>query len=286
MPTIEVKAYAKLNLTLDVLGRREDGYHELRMVMQSVALSDTLRVTTHTGGGLAVSTDKSFLPCDERNLAAAAALRFQEAAGVDLGGAAIGIEKRIPVCAGMAGGSSDAAAVLRALDELAQTNLTAAALAKIGEAVGSAVPYCVHGGTALAEGRGELITPLPPLPSCHIVLCKPYFSSSTPELFRQLDSVRLRRRPDTAGIISALEAGDLEGVARRLYNVFEDVFPSRRAVEITGIKNTLIQHGALGACMSGTGPTVFGLFPEGDCARRAYEDLGQPYPATVLTKSI
>ena len=286
MPTIEVKAYAKLNLTLDVLSRRGDGYHDLRMVMQSVALSDALRVSTGTGRGLAVSTDKSFLPCDERNLAAAAALRFQETTGTDLGGVSIEIEKRIPVCAGMAGGSSDAAAVLRALDELAGTGLDAAALAEIGAAVGSDVPYCVHGGTALAEGRGEVITPLAPLPPCHVVLCKPYFSISTPELFRQLDGVKLRRRPDTPGIVSALEAGDLEGVARRLYNVFEDVFPPRRAAEITAIKNTLIQHGALGACMTGTGSTVFGIFPDGPSARRAHDDLSQTYRETFLTKSI
>ena len=164
MATMEVSAFAKLNLTLDVLGTRPDGYHELRMVMQSVSLHDTITLETGTGRGLTVETDREFLPTDERNLAAAAALRFCDATGADLGGLALRIEKRIPVCAGMAGGSTDAAAVLRALNEMTGVNLPVERLAEIGQRVGSDVPYCVLGGTALAEGRGERVTPLPPLP--------------------------------------------------------------------------------------------------------------------------
>lgn len=286
MPAIELKAYAKLNLTLDVLGGRPDGYHELRMVMQSVALCDHIRLETGTGRGLSVSTNKSFLPNDERNLAAAAALRFLEYGARDCGGLEIRIQKSIPVCAGMGGGSSDAAAVLWGMDKLMDTGFSTAELARLGERVGSDVPYCVYGGTALAEGRGEVISPLSPLPHCHIVLCKPAFSISTPELFGRIDGVRLRRRPDTAGMIAALEAGDLGGVARRTYNVFEDVFPERRAVEIAEIKNCLIQHGALGACMSGTGPTVFGLFDEKGPARRAFEVLRAAYREVFLTESV
>lgn len=285
MPKETVLARAKLNLTLDVLGKRPDGYHDLKMVMQSVALADTLTVETGTGEGLEVRTDLSFLPNNEKNLAAAAALAFQTVTGRDLGGVAIAIEKRIPVCAGMGGGSSDAAAVLRSLERMLGTGQDLAALAGIGERVGSDVPYCVLGGTALAEGRGEVLTPLSALPHCHVVICKPAFSISTPELFRAVDGVRLRCRPDTDGVLAALEAGDLGGVARRMYNVFEDVLPSRQRTEVAAIRAVLVQHGALGANMSGTGPTVFGLFDDADRARSAWEELRQTYRDVFLTET-
>ena len=286
MPKETVLARAKLNLTLDVLGKRPDGYHDLKMVMQSVALADTLTVETGTGEGLEVRTDLSFLPNNEKNLAAAAALAFQTVTGRDLGGVAIAIEKRIPVCAGMGGGSSDAAAVLRSLERMLDTGQDLAALAGIGERVGSDVPYCVLGGTALAEGRGEVLTPLSALPHCHVVICKPAFSISTPELFRAVDGVRLRCRPDTDGVLAALEAGDLGGVARRMYNVFEDVLPPRQRAEVAAIRAVLVQHGALGANMSGTGPTVFGLFDDADRARSAWEELRQTYRDVFLTETV
>ena len=286
MPKETVLARAKLNLTLDVLGKRPDGYHDLKMVMQSVALADTLTVETGTGEGLEVRTDLSFLPNNEKNLAAAAALAFQTVTGRDLGGVAIAIEKRIPVCAGMGGGSSDAAAVLRSLERMLGTGQDLAALARIGERVGSDVPYCVLRGTALAEGRGEVLTPLSALPHCHVVICKPAFSISTPELFRAVDGVRLRCRPDTDGVLAALEAGDLGGVARRMYNVFEDVLPSRQRTEVAAIRSALVQHGALGANMSGTGPTVFGLFDDADWARSAWEELRQTYRDVFLTETV
>ena len=286
MPKETVLARAKLNLTLDVLGKRPDGYHDLKMVMQSVALADTLTVETGTGEGLEVRTDLSFLPNNEKNLAAAAALAFQTVTGRDLGGVAIAIEKRIPVCAGMGGGSSDAAAVLRSLERMLGTGQDLAALARIGERVGSDVPYCVLGGTALAEGRGEALTPLSALPHCHVVICKPAFSISTPELFRAVDEVRLRCRPDTDGVLAALEAGDLGGVARRMYNVFEDVLPPRQRAEVAAIRSVLVQHGALGANMSGTGPTVFGLFDDADRARSAWEELRQTYRDVFLTETV
>ena len=286
MPKETVLARAKLNLTLDVLGKRPDGYHDLKMVMQSVALADTLTVETGTGEGLEVRTDLSFLPNNEKNLAAAAALAFQAVTGRDLGGVAIAIEKRIPVCAGMGGGSSDAAAVLRSLERMLGTGQDLAALAGIGERVGSDVPYCVLGGTALAEGRGEVLTPLSALPHCHVVICKPAFSISTPELFRAVDGVRLRCRPDTDGVLAALEVGDLGGVARRMYNVFEDVLPPRQRAEVAAIRSALVQHGALGANMSGTGPTVFGLFDDADRARSAWEELRQTYRDVFLTETV
>ena len=270
---MEILAHAKLNLTLDVLGKRPDGYHDLRMIMQSVELADTLTLTRNDTGELRVSTNLHFLPNNEKNLAAQAALRWWECENAAPCGLDINIEKHIPVCAGLAGGSSDAAAVLRALNQMEDARLSPQAVAGIGALVGSDVPYCVMGGTALAEGRGEVLTPLPPLPKCWVVLCKPEFSISTPALFAKIDSVKLRCRPDTQGAIDALRAGDLTGVARRMYNVFEDALPERQRARVNDIKNVLIQCGALGASMSGTGPTAFGLFDDAGKAQEARERL-------------
>lgn len=279
-------AYAKLNLTLDVLGRREDGFHDLRMVMQSVTLHDDVTLTMTEDKGIALTTNLSFLPTDGKNIAVSAARAFQRATGKGLDGLCIHIDKHIPVCAGTAGGSSDGAAVLRGLNRLFDTGLTPRELAKIGEAAGSDVPYCVLGGTALAEGRGERLTVLPPLPDCTIVLCKPGFSISTPELFRRVDGCRLRCRPDTAGMLRALEARDLCGVAQRLYNVFEDVLPAQQAGTVREIRASLIESGALGACLSGTGPTVFGLFQGEDRAQAAATALKTAFREVFVVKPV
>ena len=286
MHALDVLAYAKLNLSLDVLEKRPDGYHEMRMVMQTVDLCDWLRLETGTGKPLSMRSNLGFLPADGRNLAAAEALRLAEDTGADWGGLSITLDKTIPVCAGLAGGSADAAAVLRGLNQLAGLHLPPERLEEIGAKVGSDVPYCVRGGTALAEGRGEVLTDLPPLPSCHVVLCKPAFSVPTPELFARLDGVRIRRRPDTAGLLSALAAGDLAGVARRMYNVFEDALPPRRAAEIQRLKTELIQQGAMGACMSGTGSALFGLFSDGEAAARARDALALLCPTCFLARPV
>ena len=283
---MEVQAYAKLNLTLDILGKRPDGYHDLKMVMQSITLADTLTLEENQGRGLRVRTSLRFLPTGEKNLAAAAALRFWEALGREPEHLDIAIDKGIPVCAGMAGGSRDAAAVRRALNDRAGKPVSLRELARIGERVGSDVPYCVVGGTALAQGRGELLTPLPPRPQCWVVACKPDFPISTPELFARADQVKLRRHPDTAGLLAALEAGDLGGVARRMYNVFEDVFPPRLAARVAEIKNTLVQCGALGANMSGSGPTAFGLFDSPAAAQEAERRLSARYRDTFLCQTV
>ena len=285
MASITIEAPAKINLTLDVLGKREDGYHEMKMVMQSVSLMDTLTLTTEPGEGIELSTNLGFLPQNEKNLAAVAALQLQKATGADWGRLAIDLKKRIPVCAGTAGGSSDAAAVLRGLNELCGLGLSVEALAKIGAGVGSDVPYCVYGGTALAGGRGESITLLPPLPECWILLAKPGFPVSTPELFAQLDRRHIRCHPDTAEVLAALEAGDLSGVARRLFNVFEEVLPARKRGQVEELKRMLLHYGALGACMSGTGPTVFGLFEKEETAREAYGAAVKICRDTFLTRS-
>lgn len=278
------EAYAKLNLSLDILRRRDDGYHDLTMVMQSVALCDGLTLSAGEPG-VRVRTNLSYLPDDGHNLAAVAAQKFGEETGwspaLD-----IVLEKHIPVCAGMAGGSSDAAAVLRALNELTGAGLAPSRLCEIGALCGSDVPYCVMGGTALAEGRGEVLTPLPPLPRCPVVVCKPSFSVSTPELFSCVDVRKITSRPDTKGILDALERGDLPGVARRMYNVFEDVLPKAKGETVRAIKEKLIDCGALGAVMTGSGPTVFGLFGSAESAQSAYDLLRQQYRDTFLTETV
>ena len=282
---MEICARAKLNLTLDVLGKRPDGYHDLRMVMQSVDLCDCLSVECSGTDEITVSTNLSFLPNDDRNLAAKAARVFFGYTGQSLG-LNIQIRKKIPVCAGMAGGSTDAAAVLRALNELTGANLGLEELAKLGEQVGSDVPYCVLGTTALAEGKGEILTPLPALPFCYAVLCKPPFAISTPELFGRIDNCKIVCRPDTEGLINALERGNLGDVARRMYNVFEDVLPVRQAKTVAEIKSVLIAEGALGACMTGTGSTVFGLFDRKDLAMAAHDRLKENYRDTFLSQTV
>ena len=279
---METTAYAKLNLSLDILRRRDDGYHDLQMVMVSIDLTDTLTLTPGEG---AMSTNLSFLPADGNNLAQKAASAFRTATGqgevLD-----IHIDKHIPVCAGMAGGSSDAAAVLRAMNERYHTELSPLELAKIGEQVGSDVPYCVVGGTALVEGRGERVTPISPLPPCYIVVCKPPFPISTPQLFGRVNVKKITRRPDNRGMVAALERGDLRGVAQRLYNVFEDVLEPRHRQTVDEIKATLIEYGALGAVMSGSGPTVFGLYEDKPQAQNAADALRKQYKDVFVCQPV
>ena len=278
-------AYAKLNLSLDILRKREDGYHDLRMVMQRISLHDEVTVEEVERPGIRARTDLDFLPQDDRNLAVKAARTFFAATGLPEKNLLITLKKRIPVCAGMAGGSADAAATLHALRQLYCPDLPQAELERMGAAVGSDVPYCVRGGTALAEGRGEVLTTLPPLPECHVVVCKPEFSISTPELFGRVRVQELALRPDTEGIIACLTAGDAVGVARRMYNVFEEVLPPQ-CREVFTIRSRLLDHGAMGAIMTGSGPTVFGLFRDGAAAERAYADLSGDYAQAYLEKTL
>lgn len=286
MKELTIPAYAKINLTLDVLGKRPDGYHDLSMVMQSVSLADQVIIRETGEEGFTLKTDLGFLPGADKNIAGVAARAFARHTGVDLSGLEIELQKHIPVCAGTAGGSSDGAAVLRGLNRWFSCGLSLRHLAEIGEEVGSDVPYCVLGCTALAEGRGEKLTCLPALPDCHIVLCKPGFSVSTPELFRRIDELKLRFHPDTAGVLAALEEGDLAGVSRRMFNVFEEALPAQRRAVVEEIKSTLLSRGALGACMSGTGPTVFGIFDNAESARSVANELKQSYAETFLTKNV
>ncbi len=281
--SITLPAYAKVNLTLDVLGKRPDGYHDLRMVMQSVSLADLVTVTEQPGEEITVRCDRGDLPSGPSNIAWKAADAFFAAAGVPRRGLDIAIEKRIPAQAGMGGGSADGGAVLRVLRDWYAAAMPDAALARIGAAAGSDVPFCVLGGAALAEGRGEVLTPLPALPDCAILLCKPDFGLSTPALFRRADGVSPSERPDNDAMADALRRGDLAAAAENLRNVFEEALTEEERREIGEIKTAMLHGGALNAAMTGSGPTVFGLYADISAARAAAAVLRRRYDQVFLT---
>ena len=253
-------APAKLNLILDVLGKRPDGYHELETVMQSVDLRDEVYITLTDRPGIKVDISRDDLPRDLHNLAGKAAQVFLSYVNLPDQGVEVYINKRIPDKAGLAGGSSDAAAVIRGLDALLDTGLCETELLDISGRVGSDVPFCLLGGTRLCRGCGEIMTELPELPDCSIVIVKPDFSVSTPELFAALDSKRVLRRPDTGGFLKALNARELTGLGPYTVNVFEEVLPEDLGRRVQDIKDALLAAGALGASMTGTGSAVFGIF--------------------------
>jgi len=281
---IDVYAWAKLNLSLDVVKKLPTGYHDMRVVMETVELHDDVHISLTEGRGVLLETNFPYLPVDERNIAAKAAAVFFKELGIPERRVAIRIHKRVPVAAGMAGGSANAAAVLRGLNTLLGTGLSRERLMELGGLLGSDVPYCVVGGTALATGRGDEIRALDPLPSCHIVICKPQFSVRTPDMFSRIDCLKVRHRPDTEGILRALSKGQLGEVAIRLYNVFEDVLNGKER-EVSLIKSALLDFGALGASMTGSGPSVFALFDKEELAKAAYLHLKQTYQETFLTKN-
>lgn len=277
-------APAKINLALDILGTRPDGYHDMKMVMQTVSLCDTVTVA-ETAGGFALHTDGDFIPAGKKTLEQRAAEAFFAAVGRPVPGLAVTLEKVTPAYAGLGGGSADVAALLRILRDTYAPEMSTEALERIGFQVGSDMPFCVRGGTCLAEGRGEVLTDLAPLPDCTIILCKPDFGIPTPTLFARVDGGELTRRPDIGGMAEALRAGDLEGVAARLGNVFEEVLPEEYR-EVFAIKQKLLDLGALNAAMSGSGPTVFGIFRQEEAAARAAEVLKRTYAQTYLAKPV
>lgn len=283
-----VRARAKINLTLDVTGRREDGYHTVEMVMQSIALHDTVRVTTIHGEkkprGIVLSCSLPFLPTDERNLAYRAAELFYKETGALLETCEIHIEKRIPVAAGLAGGSTDAAAVLRALNALHTAGLTDDELCEMGLKLGADVPFCLRGGTMLAQGIGEELSLLPDMPRCWVVLCKPPFAVPTKEVYQEIDSVDILEHPDNKGMMAALNQEDYEGVCAYLSNVMETVTAAKRR-QIGEIKSFLAENGADGTLMSGSGPTVYGLFSDESRAKTAAKMLRRRFADTFLTET-
>ena len=262
---VQEYAYAKLNLTLDVTAKRDDGYHDMLMVMQTVSITDSVVLEQTGEKGIHAACNFRYIPTDERNLAVRAAGAFLDTIGEEKDGILIRMDKTIPVGAGMAGGSADAAAVLRGMNRLYGSCMNRRDLEKLGERIGSDVAFCIAGGTSLARGRGEVLEDLTPMPDCAIVVCKPGFSISTPELFRKLDQIGLRTHPDTAGMLSALESGNLKEISMRMFNVFEEV-EDRRMRSETEIKHVLLDYGALGAVMTGTGSAVFGVFSDDTAA--------------------
>lgn len=254
--TVRVKAYGKINLTLDILGTMPDGFHQVEMIMQQVSIYDSVTLRLHQGEGILIQSDCRWLPCDERNLAWKAADRFAKLTGLSHS-VEIDIKKYIPVSAGMAGGSSDAAAVLRGLNRLFDARLSTRELCEIGKEIGSDVPFCVAGGTMLATGRGDVLSPLPNMPFCHIVLAKPRINVSTPVAYSKYDSAETVVHPNTKACVDALKKGSLADLADNMHNVFEDVLNLR---DVERLKAILMENGAICAAMSGSGPTVFGFF--------------------------
>lgn len=274
---LQQKAYAKLNLSLDILGRRSDGYHDLRMVMQSVSLYDTVTLIPQETG-ITLSCDDPNIPAGEENIAYRAAEAFLNTVGQQNGGWEIHIEKRIPSQAGMAGGSTDAAAVLRGLNQLYKAPLTVAELCQIGGKLGADVPYCVVGGSQLAEGTGSLLSPLPDMPDCSIVICKPAIGVRTAEAFRRADQRSSPPRGYTGGVIAALKQADLSALGQTLGNDFEDILP---IAEVSHLQGLLKKSGALGAAMTGSGSAVFALFASEAQAAAAKEQLPKDLFACV-----
>ena len=284
MEQIEEKAYGKLNLSLDVTEKRPDGYHEMVMLMQTVSLCDELTLRFE-GTTVTARSNLRYVPNDERNLAVRAAKRYLAAVGESGRGVHIELKKSIPVGAGMGGGSADAAAVLRALDRYYGARLGRERLIELAAEIGSDVAFCLVGGTVLATGRGEELRPLRALPPCRFVIVKPSFAVSTPELFQKLDSTPLRIHPDTAGLLRALDEGRLPELCRRMYNVFEDV-DDRRLRVVREIKGRLLDGGALGAIMTGTGSAVFGVFDDALAAETCCAAMKRDIPFAVTAEAV
>lgn len=268
---MDLKALAKINLGLDVLGKREDGYHNVRMVMQSIYLYDNVRIQQKKTPGIELISNLYYLPNDSGNIAYKAAKMLMEEFDLQ-GGVRITLEKHIPVAAGMAGGSSNAAAVLFGMNRLYGLRLSRQELMERGVKLGADVPYCIMRGTVLAEGIGEKLTILPSMPKCAVLIAKPPISVSTKVVYEALDSMEIIRHPDIDGLLLALEKGSLKDAAACMGNVLEDVTISRYPV-IDDIKQEMIDAGALNAMMSGSGPTVFGLFENKMLAREAQERI-------------
>lgn len=285
MTTLYEGAFAKLNLTLDVLGKRPDGYHDLKSIMQTISIRDDIEIDVGTGKPWCLKCDREDIPTDERNLAWKAAEVFFDAVKKDPEGLEIRITKRIPSQAGLGGGSADAAAVLRALNRHYGAPLSILALAELGAQVGSDVPFCTLCGTAMVEGRGERLRKLPDLPDCFFVVCKPDFSASTPELYRKLDEKEIAKRPDHQAMESALLAGDIGKIAEHLCNVFDPVV-TQEHLELNYIKSIFHSYGSVGQQMTGSGSAVFCILPSFEFAAVVCNMLRENYQQVYIAKPV
>jgi len=285
MITLYESAFAKINLTLDVLGKREDGYHDIKSVMQTISIRDDIEINLQTGEPWKLICDQEGIPTDERNLAWKAARVYFDTVKKDPNGLTIKITKRIPQQAGMGGGSADAAAVLRALNKHYDNPLSILALAELGSLVGSDVPFCTLCGTAMVEGKGERLRKLPDMPECFFVVCKPDFSSSTPELYKKLDESVIGKRPDHQAMESALLASDLGKVAENIYNVF-DPLVTKEHLELNYIKSIFNSYGSIAQQMTGSGSAVFGIVENFEYAAVICSMLKDNYPQVYIAKSV
>jgi len=277
------KSYAKVNLTLDVLGKLDNGYHEVKMVMQPLNLFDLI-IVKKAPAGIVIKTNVPGLPCDEKNIAYKAADLFFAKTGIK-GGVSIKITKNIPIAAGLAGGSGNAAAVLCALNLLYNADLTADELLEMGLILGADVPYCIKNITSLAEGIGEKLTTLSQIPGVPVVLVTPNVSISTGEIYNRIDSNENLPKIDTNFMISAIKEKDIKKIGATLSNVMETV-TINDCPEIASIKAKMLEFGALGSVMSGSGPSVFGIFPDNKSAKQAVDYFGMKYENTFLTHTI
>lgn len=276
MKKVEEKAYAKINLVLNIGDLRPDGYHDIQTIMQSLELHDDVTVEQTGGTGITVTASVDTIPTDESNLTVKAVKAFAAKTGVPADGLSIHIEKRIPVAAGLGGGSSDAAATLRALNVLYETNLSVDELAEIGIEVGSDVPFCVHGGCAYVEGKGDMVVPTTPMPQCIIVIGKPDLAISTEKMYQRFDQAELPQRADhTPEIMLGLRWENLKAVAESVGNAFEQVLMKNERNTVDMMKEVMNQFGTLGTAMTGSGPAVFGIFDNELYARVASETLRQ-----------
>ncbi len=277
MEKINVKALAKVNLGLDVLRRREDGYHEVKMIMQTIHLYDQLEIKKTKEPGIFIQTNLDFLPTNENNLIYKAAKLLQDMYGMK-NGVAVDLQKYIPIAAGMAGGSTDAAAVLYGMNKLFGLKLKHTKLMEIGVSIGADVPYCLMRGTALAEGIGEKLRSLPPMPKCPVLIAKPGISVSTKLVYENLNLSDAMVHPNIDAQIAAIRRKDLNGITAHMGNILETVTIPKYPV-IDEIKRCMLENGAAGAMMSGSGPTVFGLFSDGLTARAAFDAMRKSHLA-------
>lgn len=266
---IEKRAYAKINLGLDVTGKREDGYHIVRMIMQNVDLYDTLTFEANETGEITLKASSPSIPTDDSNLICKVARQLADKYGVTRG-VDITLEKRIPVAAGMAGGSTDGAAAYKALNELWGLNLTTKEMCELAVKLGADIPYCIIGGTAMAEGIGEELTSIKEMPSCHILIAKPPIDVSTGWVYKELDSKDIENHPDIDGVKRAIEDGNLYDMCDKIDNVLERV-TAPRYEEIGKLESIMEDNGAIRAFMTGSGPTVFGIYDDENKAKKAYE---------------
>ncbi|EQK40471.1 4-(cytidine 5'-diphospho)-2-C-methyl-D-erythritol kinase [[Clostridium] bifermentans ATCC 638] len=284
MNSIDLKSRAKVNLSIDVLGKREDGYHLVEMIMQTIDLYDKLKITEIEENSILIKSNSLDIPLNEDNIMYKAVNLLKNQFNIEKG-IEISIEKNIPVAAGMAGGSSNAAAVLVGLNKLWNLGLSENELKDIGLKLGADVPFCITGGSALAEGIGEELTNIKGLPEdLNILVCKPNIFVSTKEVYQSLNMDKVKRRPQNKKLIDALQKEDVKFISENMVNVLEEV-TSLKYSEIGQIEDIMIKNKALGSMMSGSGPTVFGLFDNKDCAIKAKEDLQAKYNQVYLVKS-